>query len=555
MSNTREIISLQFGHYSNFVGTHFWNLQEKSFSYTTPELEINHDVLYREGLNHRNEVTYTPRLLLVDLKGSLKHLSQLGGLYNDDVEDNPESIVTWDSSKTEVKKEEKIPKNKFQESLDKNTDSESSHILTDEEVDVWSDYLYGRFHQSTINLIEEYQHKNEHASQFDTFTCGSELWKTDRYSEDFTDKIRLYAEDCDNMQGFQIFLDSTDGFSGFGSNCIDYLRDEYENKSILTIPLIGSFEKEDDFLDFKEKNTVNQKNLTRQINTALTISSICEPSSLVIPMSMCKNGWRTKLPRSFSYLNYNIDSNYHTSAIIASCIDTFSLRYRTRNTSNPSYLYHLCNDLNGVGRKVAAASINFPFGIKENEHFIDCLDTWEGPLWNSLTPRYEIDVDRCLQSISLRGIPESRLKGPRIESNKQVIMPSYRCSDIREMLLFYLSCTSYATASTVTNILKPVNVKQPYPDIFTENVSIYGDISEQKREKNQHVESAPVIAGVHSSTNLGTMLETLHRETDRLKISRIDKFFSSGGLEIDEYKEKINGIMDLRENYVDEHFL
>lgn len=27
MNSTREIITLQFGHYSNFIGTHFWNLQ------------------------------------------------------------------------------------------------------------------------------------------------------------------------------------------------------------------------------------------------------------------------------------------------------------------------------------------------------------------------------------------------------------------------------------------------------------------------------------------------------------------------------------------------
>jgi hypothetical protein len=27
MSSNGEIITLQFGHYSNFVGTHFWNIQ------------------------------------------------------------------------------------------------------------------------------------------------------------------------------------------------------------------------------------------------------------------------------------------------------------------------------------------------------------------------------------------------------------------------------------------------------------------------------------------------------------------------------------------------
>lgn len=77
MNSTREIITLQIGDYSNFIGTHFWNLQvfiyinfvlfhlivstsnismqqEASFSYDENPLkpsELCHDVLYREGVN------------------------------------------------------------------------------------------------------------------------------------------------------------------------------------------------------------------------------------------------------------------------------------------------------------------------------------------------------------------------------------------------------------------------------------------------------------------------------------------------------------------------
>lgn len=52
--NTREIVSLQFGHYSNFIGTHWWNIQETGFDYTGDSLsEINHDVLFREGLTNK----------------------------------------------------------------------------------------------------------------------------------------------------------------------------------------------------------------------------------------------------------------------------------------------------------------------------------------------------------------------------------------------------------------------------------------------------------------------------------------------------------------------
>ncbi len=50
--SSREIITIQCGHYSNFVGTHWWNLQESAFCYdqtsTQPE-EICTDCMFREG--------------------------------------------------------------------------------------------------------------------------------------------------------------------------------------------------------------------------------------------------------------------------------------------------------------------------------------------------------------------------------------------------------------------------------------------------------------------------------------------------------------------------
>lgn len=55
---TREICTLQFGHYSNFIGVHWWNIQEHGFSFNSDDpTEINNRVLYREGLTLK--VMYT----------------------------------------------------------------------------------------------------------------------------------------------------------------------------------------------------------------------------------------------------------------------------------------------------------------------------------------------------------------------------------------------------------------------------------------------------------------------------------------------------------------
>ena len=82
------MITIQCGNYSNYLGSHFWNLQESGFVYQQGQtsqrdeiLEIDHDVLYREGKTLNKELTFTPRLISVDLKGSLGSLPECGELY------------------------------------------------------------------------------------------------------------------------------------------------------------------------------------------------------------------------------------------------------------------------------------------------------------------------------------------------------------------------------------------------------------------------------------------------------------------------------------------
>lgn len=159
--STREILTLQFGHYSNYVGAHFWNIQELSFDYTgTVTTEVNHDVLYREGQTSKGELTYTPRLLLADLKGSLRALSVRGGLP-----DEPESTdLPWDN--VETVEEPPVNKNEYLQDIDQDQppDVQSKEYNFEENVQTWTDFLYPRLHSRSVNVVKEYQHGNEGVS-------------------------------------------------------------------------------------------------------------------------------------------------------------------------------------------------------------------------------------------------------------------------------------------------------------------------------------------------------------------------------------------------------
>lgn len=69
----------------------------------------------------------------------------------------------------------------------------------DNAINVWADYLQTRYHPRTVSVINEYEH-NCDMKPFDVFNYGASLWKTEQFQDDFIDRIRMYVEECDNMQ-------------------------------------------------------------------------------------------------------------------------------------------------------------------------------------------------------------------------------------------------------------------------------------------------------------------------------------------------------------------
>ena len=68
-------MTFQLGGVANHVGTHWWSLQEAGFIYDPallPQKEVENDILFRSGLNPRGQETYTPRLLLCDVRSALR---------------------------------------------------------------------------------------------------------------------------------------------------------------------------------------------------------------------------------------------------------------------------------------------------------------------------------------------------------------------------------------------------------------------------------------------------------------------------------------------------
>ena len=243
----REVITLQFGHYANFAGTHLWNLQESSFCYDPKEEyfdEINHDCLYREGLTLSGQETFTPRVVLFDLKGSLGTLPQFSSLYRTD--SNDDNTLSWRNDLT-VHRTEPEPKNEFQMDIEdeflsqsdisSTSDTQVNYRLAqditnrhipevqnscetqntngvttidrgsekfydlDKDISLWSDFLGTQFHPKTVQLLGDYFHT---ADAFDVFGYGQSALRRSSFYDGVEESLHFFVEECDSLQGFQV---------------------------------------------------------------------------------------------------------------------------------------------------------------------------------------------------------------------------------------------------------------------------------------------------------------------------------------------------------------
>ncbi|XP_055604637.1 protein misato [Uranotaenia lowii] len=552
----REIVTFQLGNYSNYIGTHWWNIQEAGFNYdpNAEPSEIDHDVLFREGQTANRQTTFTPRLLLLDLKGTLKFMPEDGDLYSDGNKDENDIVqaIGWDPVKVEVIRKDPVQKCKFQKDLTVDgqeiaEDEEEDYNLKDT-VEDWIDFSYTRYHPRSMNIVREYSHSNEE-NQFDTITNGMEVWEKFEFQDEFTDKIRQYVEECDACQGFQTIFDCIDGFAGIGVKTLLHLQDEY-GKTSLAFPTIPPH-----VVNYKNADNVMGASI-RVVNTALAVSSLIECCSLFVPLSTMGRCWRDlDKPRKLPFTSYEESNLYHTSALIASFLETISLRYRLKNPTPSNYLSSLCGEMTVYGRSMAAGAMALPIPMSTTEDLIDFLDKAEEPLVTSLTPNCTIGTNYVTQSISIRGIPRNRLKRPPTvkSAQRQQRMAAYRCDTISEMVQLYYQCQFHASMAHVTACSTPMNVRLPFPvEIFDSRVGFDGFLSEIDLGIKQKINSAPVLASLQSSGTLADTLDSLHREVNRIKIAKIPRYYESG-LERENYLENLEQLISFKERYEDNY--
>ena len=148
---------------------------------------------------------------------------------------------------------------------------------------------------------------------FEKWESGEELFTSMDIDNDLLDRdVRVWAEECDQMQGMQVFTGGDDAWGGFASRYVEKLRDEYGKMAIWTWGI-----------EEEQGRGQKAKQLLRTINAARTINEMARSASLYVPLSVPV----IQLPQ---YLHLNRDSEWQTSALLSMALESMTLPSRLR---------------------------------------------------------------------------------------------------------------------------------------------------------------------------------------------------------------------------------
>ncbi|XP_075580591.1 protein misato homolog 1 [Pelecanus crispus] len=547
-----EAVTLQLGQFAGCVGAHWWGLQAAALRSPAEAAELRASALLRSGRAAGGREALTPRLVALELKGGVGTLRPGRA--------SPEAPVAWDGEVATYLEPASAggsaPRDAGHRTEDASSDRKGSsstssqgtspatsrltvsqEVYSGGSVQVWSDYLNVDLHPKSIYVIHQYMHDGE-CGCLEAFGQGESLLQDPGCIEELEDRLHFYVEECDYLQGFQVLCDLHNGFSGVGAKVTELLCDEYSGKGILTWGLTPVTSDVGD----------SQKNFYRLMNTALGIVRLSSHSSLFCPLSLSGSlGIKPQPPVTFPYINYDASLNYHSGAILAAALDTFTAPYRL--CSSQGSMMHLAETLTVSGRKVVAAWASVPFPALRGYSLPDTLCAYQQDVpWKLLSSCREQKVSCCFaQSVVLRGI----CKENQISSypGKQLASPLHAYESTEQILQYYLHTVFPGAFSTSHVLEQPCHTLPPYPQFFSPLLTRQGFLlDEPPSYSSAAVESIPVLAALQSSPVLRTLLYSLYKDLQKLNTRRWACFFSAG-VEEDDFREALEELRTLSQCY------
>ncbi|KAJ7944393.1 protein misato-like 1-like [Quillaja saponaria] len=546
----KEIVTLEVGGFANFIGSHFWNFQDELLGLAADphgdpafkNQDLDMDVLYRTGETQQGIATYTPRLVSINLQGSLGSMSSCGTLYNE-VAPAPSDVMTW-TGNVSTHASEPYKRNLFLQSLYEEEqenlpvvnggNSGSQREFLDKDiveclengVQFWTDFSKVHYHPQSLYELSGVWMDNQ---DFNNYGIGRNAFSWTSQGEEISERLRFFVEDCDHIQGFQFIVDDSGGFSSVAVDFLENIADEYTNIPVLLYSVRGPTP---DIRPESQKQTVS-----RYLNDAVSFSRLSPYCKLIVPAGLpCLNG--SKVSR---FLNIVDEKPYHCSAVYAAALHSISLPFRMQPvgpTASSAYVSGAV-DVNGVVQMlagqarqnmVAILDVAMPApslsGKRSEQSLLENLQP--------LTPEVAENIED-LQAVESMTVHGALSEGQRasVSQVKDVVHAAFQRADTRPKFC-HLSVA-----------LCPLPIPLPFPSIFGNHVGQQGEligspISESSSRGSLDVHSIPMAARLRSSSAVLPLLESRLRNLHRFGIQRGApgaQLLKSWGLDKDELEE------------------
>lgn len=213
--------------------------------------------------------------------------------------------------------------------------------LSTDSVRFWSDYNHIFYHPRSIIQLSEYE-LNSDLMPFELWSKGEELFANLDREHDLLDRdLRPFLEECDQLQGIQLFSTTDDAWGGFASKYLERVNDELGKGCRWLFGLSDS------------QRTTRDRQSQRLANTAQSLYALDPSASIHIPVHNLP-------PHLPSYVSLDAFSQWSTSALQAAAIESTTLPTRLRSAqSGRATVDTLETTLNGDGnRRIAGLSLS-----------------------------------------------------------------------------------------------------------------------------------------------------------------------------------------------------
>lgn len=513
MAGRGEAVTLQLGPYANYVGAHWWNLQEAGLSQ-----ELCSEVLFRRGVTLQGAETYTPRLIALDLKGSARALRN-ESVYED-------SAPAWTGNVSVHREEPGAPQGEAgAPAHGRHGEFSAQTPVTETSSWVWSNVLQTQLHPKSLCLVRDHSHGGD---GLESFSQGEAAFKT--HLEEIEDRLHFYTEECDYLQGFQVLCDVCSGFSGLGVRAVELLHDEYPGRGILS------------FGTCPAPSDDPCKARYQLLNWLLALGPLSSQSALFCPLSVMSSLGRRAGPSAvFPQLLYNAGVQHHSSAVLAVALETLSVPYRM-SSSGPSML-HIAEALTFGGRKILSAACSMPFPLAPATSLADALLPYQSAApWCSVSP-CAASPAVFSQSVVLRGVPQPPASD--LPAGKQPPSCLHTCED-GDVLQQYLSTLYPQTLSIAHQVGAPCVLGPSFPQFFSPYVSTDGFTTAEP--ESRAVGGVPVLGALQTSSALHHMLRSLCDDVAKMD-ARGGLNLATAAVEQDDFREAVEEARSLAHCY------